>query len=501
MKPTERYLALLSHRDGRLPHELILQVLDEQHTAGQVPELAPDEAAWADHRARSAPVAAPPAKREECPHGIGLCTVGCPSKQPAQPATVESHFPSGREAWLELPYSIRELFSDTAWISGYDYAGVRMAIARQEAEAAEPAVSVAPSHPFGGLCNCRSAQIHSLPHERGCPGYREIGLAVPVAGEPPRPGANQCAEHGGYGFVADCRTCQAVAAEAHSELKTAVVTVDAIARYIEERDAALAQAEALKVELRERDQREASLRDDVLEAQANAEARASDFQGQCALTVELRKELSDIREAFTSRCWDAGALVGKHLLGAVIAILQSQTHLRSQLREAQTRYDERDEELQCLDDVVVNLGGEREQGAASFMTATHERAERLERLLYSVIGDMGPELFSLSVFGDELFAFCKAVSAKRKAARDAVYEAEQKPLPEFAPYFLLEFNDLSGPAYVAKNYCLTTDAANAERFSTKSAAETARDAMPSPNRLAVTEHQDAPSPMAPAVGE
>lgn len=65
--------------------------------------------------------------------------------------------------------------------------------------ARQEAVPVAPSHPFGGLCNCRSAQIHSLPHERGCPGYRETaannpislgnvwtgetGPAVPVAGE------------------------------------------------------------------------------------------------------------------------------------------------------------------------------------------------------------------------------------------------------------------------------------------------------------------------------
>lgn len=40
MKPTKRYLALLSQRDGRLPHELILQVLDEQHAAGQVPVAA-----------------------------------------------------------------------------------------------------------------------------------------------------------------------------------------------------------------------------------------------------------------------------------------------------------------------------------------------------------------------------------------------------------------------------------------------------------------------------
>jgi hypothetical protein len=63
-----------------------------------------------------------------------------------------------------------------------------------------PAVPVAPSYPFGGLCTCQHASDHSLAHERGCVGYRETAAnnpislgnvwvgetkpAVPVAGEP-----------------------------------------------------------------------------------------------------------------------------------------------------------------------------------------------------------------------------------------------------------------------------------------------------------------------------
>jgi hypothetical protein len=110
-----------------------------------------------------------------------------------------------------------------------------------------------------------------------------------------------------------------------------------IDRLERERDAARAEVEALKCELRGDEAHQELL---VVCEERDKARRARDYH---------KEELANIREAFTSRCWDAGDLAGERLLGAVISTLQSQSVLRETIRALQARIEEREEQpcAQC----------------------------------------------------------------------------------------------------------------------------------------------------------
>lgn len=66
-----------------------------------------------------------------------------------------------------------------------------------------------------------------------------------------------------------------------------------------------------------------------------------------------------------------------------------------------------DADLLVLRELAQIYGGQHAVAAVDRLAKAVEDRERLEKLLYSTIGDLGPECFALSEHGPELREFCE----------------------------------------------------------------------------------------------
>lgn len=260
--------------------ESVVAYLDERHAASRGertdgPALAPEEAAWADYRARSAPVAAPPVIDTSESSYKRTTSEVAPPAQPvaAEPVCPRCTLPAGSSC---APICIHP-FHESA--EGAAAAAVPTGSLDAEFSFAREALS------FFEQANIPESERHLAALREAVGVARNFGEArlrkeepaVPVAGELDTR-VELTADKVRRGFCAD-------ASKQYEGLNALMGLLGRLQRGEQRRDAALAQVEALEATLEQTER-------GLSEIAASANARAESLQSECS---SLRQEITQER--------------------------------------------------------------------------------------------------------------------------------------------------------------------------------------------------------------